>query len=122
MTELVKDIQDIVSNLKSAGVNFKKKIILVTGGAGFLGSWICDVLSGLGANVQCLDNLSSGRIENIQHLISRNNFTYIRHDISNQIHFDNKIDLIFHFASRASPLEFSRFPIQILKANTLGTY
>ena len=94
----------------------------MTGGAGFLGSWICDVLVKQGSKVICLDNFSSGRKDNIEHLKSFKNFRIVEHDISQSICFNDHIDIILHLASRASPLEFSLFPIQILKANTIGTY
>jgi UDP-glucuronate decarboxylase len=95
---------------------------LVTGGAGFLGSWLCDVLVELGAQVICLDNFASGMESNIAHLMSRDNFTFVRHDITQQIFFDEPIDVVMHLASRASPFEFEKYPIQILKANTLGIW
>jgi len=116
------DIKAIVDSLSNEGIVFEDQTILVTGGAGFLGSWICDVLVGLGGRVLCLDNLSSGRKDNIEHLLDSDKYRYIDHDISKPIFFDEDIDFILHFASRASPLEFTKFPIQILKANTLGTW
>jgi UDP-glucuronate decarboxylase len=94
----------------------------VTGGAGFIGSWICDVLVKQKAQVICVDNFSSGQRENIGHLVGLKNFKLVEHDISQPIFFDEKIDVVMHLASRASPFEFARFPIQILKANTLGTW
>ena len=116
------DIKAVVDSLSNEGIGFEDQTILVTGGAGFLGSWICDVLVGLGARVLCLDNLSSGRKDNIEHLLNSDQFAFIEHDISAPIFFDETIDIVLHFASRASPLEFTKFPIQILKANTLGTW
>ncbi|MHA1231323.1 MAG: UDP-glucuronic acid decarboxylase family protein [Candidatus Helarchaeota archaeon] len=101
---------------------FMGKNVLITGGAGFLGSWLCDVLVNKNANVICIDNFYSGKKENIKHLFSKPNFKFIKHDISKEIYFDEKLDYIFHLASRASPFEFSNYPIQILKANTLGTW
>jgi UDP-glucuronate decarboxylase len=101
---------------------FEDLKVLVTGGAGFLGSWLCDVLVQKNAKVICIDNFYSGKKENIDHLFGKDNFKFIKHDISKEIYFDNKIDYIFHLASRASPFEFTQFPIQILKANTLGTW
>ncbi len=108
--------------LKKIDNRFENLNILITGGAGFLGSWLCDILVEFNANVICLDNFSSGKEENIQHLQKKDNFTFIDHDISEPYHPELEIDLIFHFASRASPFEFKQFPIQILKANTLGTW
>jgi len=116
------DIKVIVDSLAHEGIRFEDQTTLVTGGAGFLGSGICDALIGLEARVLCLDNLSSGKKDNIEHLIDSDQFTYIEHDISTPIFFDETINIVLHFASRASPLEFTKFPIQILKANTLGTW
>lgn len=101
---------------------FEDLNILVTGGAGFLGSWLCDVLIRKNANVICIDNFYSGKRDNIEHLFGNDNFKFIKHDISKEIYFDENIDYIFHLASRASPFEFTKYPIQILKANTLGTW
>jgi UDP-glucuronate decarboxylase len=114
-------IKEISGSLKEERTNFEGQRILVTGGAGFLGSWVCDVLVHQKAKVTAIDNLSSGRAENIEHLIGEN-LTYIDHDISIPISFSERFDLVIHMASRASPFEFSRYPIQILKANTLGIW
>ncbi len=113
-------IKEILRSLKN--INFEDQTVLVTGGAGFLGSWLCDVLVEQNARVICLDNLASGLEKNISHLLGLENFKFIKHDISKPIHFDEKIDVVMHLASRASPLEFDKFPIQIIKANTLGTW
>jgi UDP-glucuronate decarboxylase len=102
--------------------SFEDQTVLVTGGAGFLGSWMCDVLIAQNSKVICLDNLSSGLEQNIEHLKKDENFLFLRHDISQPVILDTKVDFIFHMASRASPLEFEQFPIQIMKANTLGTW
>jgi UDP-glucuronate decarboxylase len=101
-------------------ISFEGQSVLVTGGAGFLGSWMCDALSYQGANIICLDNLSSGQRSNIAHLLSSGCFQFLEHDISELITFPEKIDLVIHMASRASPFEFEHYPIEILKANTLG--
>ncbi|MFH1328842.1 MAG: UDP-glucuronic acid decarboxylase family protein [Candidatus Bathyarchaeota archaeon] len=116
------DVNSLVRGLDEEGISFNGKSVLVTGGAGFLGSWICDVLVKQDAQVICIDNFSSGQKKNIEHLIGKNNFRFIEHDISQPIFFDEKIDIVMNLASRASPFEFARFPIQILKANTLGTW
>ena len=128
------DIQEIIKRLEKENISFKGKNILVTGGAGFLGSWVCDVLVEQGAYCICLDNLSSGLLDNISQLMDKDNFRFINHDISNPIFFGlthhpqgicegdiKKIDTVMHMASRASPFEFQQFPISILKSNTLGT-
>lgn len=122
MDVIREDVKNVVGKLNREGVRFNDKTILVTGGAGFLGSWICDVLYHLGGRIICLDNFSSGRRENVAYRLDFDSFKLIEHDISKPIFFDERIDLILHMASRASPLEFSRFPIQIMKANTLGTW
>ena len=132
--EIKEDISEIITRLKREDISFEGKTILVTGGAGFLGSWICDVLVEQGALCICLDNLSSGQSENIEHLMESDNFRFINHDISYPIYFGfsyhplgvcigdiNKIDIVMHMASRASPFEFKVEPISILKSNTLGT-
>ena len=116
-----KEIQKISKSLLQDGVSFEDKKILVTGGAGFLGSWVCDVLIEQGALVICVDNLASGKEENIAHLIG-NGLTYIKHDIATPFLLDDDVDLVIHMASRASPFEFAKHPIQILKANTLGIW
>jgi UDP-glucuronate decarboxylase len=116
------DVSLLVRSLDEEGISFDGKSVLVTGGAGFLGSWICDVLVKQGAYVICIDNFSSGQKKNIEQLIGMSNFRFVEHDISQPLFFDEKIDVVMNFASRASPFEFARFPIQILKANTLGTW
>jgi UDP-glucuronate decarboxylase len=116
------DVRSINISLKKDGLTFDDKEVLVTGGAGFLGSWICSVLIKQGAKVTCLDNLASGLASNIKPLKDRDNFTFVQHDISKPITFDKSFDLVMHLASRASPFEFERYPIQILKANTLGIW
>jgi len=116
------EVRGIIGALERDGISFEDMRVLVTGGAGFLGSWICDVLVEQGAEVTCLDNFSSGLRSNIEHLLERDNFALVEHDISRPIFFDKRFDLVMHLASRASPFEFERFPIQILKANTLGIW
>jgi UDP-glucuronate decarboxylase len=111
ISQIIKDLGD---------VSFQDQRILVTGGAGFLGSWVCDVLLQQGAKVLCLDNLASGRVSNIAHHLNCDNFQFVEHDISEPISFDDRIDLVMHMASRASPFEFEHYPIEIIKANTLG--
>ena len=116
------DLAIIKNNLLNEEISFRDKNILIPGGAGFLGSWVCDYLVEDGANVTCLDNFSSGLESNIIHLKEYENFTFIKHDITNPINFENNFDIIFFLASRASPFEFENYPIQILKANTLGIW
>lgn len=98
--------------------NFASKKVLVTGAAGFLGSWLCDVLLACGAHVTGLDNLSTGRIENVRALQTKGKFLN-RAVESNEI--DGDFHYIFHFASRASPEEYQTMPIETLTANSIGT-
>lgn len=115
-------VELILQRLKNNAISFEDQTVLVTGGAGFLGSWICDVLVTQNARVLCVDNLASGLQSNISHLTQYENFEYIDHDISEPLFFDKPIHIILHLASRASPFEFAKFPIQILKSNTLGIW
>lgn len=112
------DLEEIKRNLD---FDFNKTV-LVTGGAGFLGSWICDVLVKQGSKVVCLDNLASGLQSNISHLLKEPNFKFVQHDITKPFYSDKNIDIVMHLASRASPFEFTKYPISILKANTLGVW
>ena len=95
---------------------------LVTGGAGFLGSHLCDKLLAEGHDVVCLDNLSTGDIANITHLKGNTHFNFINYDVTNYLFVDGKIDFIFHFASPASPIDYLKLPIQTLKVGSLGTH
>jgi len=94
---------------------------IVTGGAGFLGSHLCDLLLKKGHEVICIDNLVTGNTRNIEHIQS-DRFTYLKHDITKPIYFGDQIDYIFHLASPASPVDYLELPIQTLKVGALGTY
>lgn len=95
---------------------------LVTGGAGFLGSHLCERLLGEGYRVICMDNLRTGSSDNVAHLESSPDFEYVDHDVTLHIQVEGELDEIYHFASPASPKDFERIPIPILKAGALGTY
>lgn len=99
-----------------------KKRAVITGGAGFIGSWLCDRLIKEGMQVVCLDNLITGRLQNIEHLFGNKDFTFFHHDVTNFIHIPGKVDYILHFASPASPLDYLQFPIQTMKVGSLGTH
>ncbi|MDD4651043.1 MAG: SDR family oxidoreductase [Methanothrix sp.] len=108
-------------NRDLAGISFADKRILITGGAGFLGSWMCDVLIAQEAELICLDNFASGLQSNICHHANFKKFHFIKHDITQQISIEElQLDLVVHMASRASPFEFEHYPIEILEANTIG--
>jgi len=101
--------------------------ILITGGAGFIGSHLCDRLLAEGHSVIALDNLITGSTRNIQHLAGRDDFLFIKHDVSNYIYVDGPIDAVMHFASPASPSQtaptgYLQLPIQTLKVGALGTH
>lgn len=98
------------------------KTAIVTGGAGFLGSHLCDKLLSEGMKVVCIDNLLTGNIDNISHLFLNENFTFVKHDVTNFIHIPGNVDYILHFASPASPNDYLNYPIQTLKVGSLGTH
>jgi dTDP-glucose 4,6-dehydratase len=98
------------------------KRVLITGGSGFLGSHLCEKFLSTGAEVVCMDNLSTGRIENIEHLFGHKGFTFVKHDVTNFVHVPGELDLILHFASPASPIDYLQMPIQTLKVGSLGTH
>jgi dTDP-glucose 4,6-dehydratase len=95
---------------------------LITGGAGFLGSHLCDYLTEKGHEVICIDNLSTGNMENISHLLGKKSFSFIQYDVTNYLHVDGELHNILHFASPASPIDYLRMPIQTLKVGSLGTH
>lgn len=113
------EISEIVSKIDEK--YYQNSTVLVTGGAGFLGSWLCEALLALGAEVICLDNYSSGQEENIYHLIENPKFTLMVQDVSEPFTIKKKLDYVFHLASRAGPFEFAEFPIEIIRSNTIGT-
>jgi dTDP-glucose 4,6-dehydratase len=96
---------------------------LVTGGAGFIGSHLCERLLSEGYQVVCMDNLSTGVLQNVAPFLAREaNFAYVHHDVSVHIDFPGELDEVYHFASAASPADFVRIPIEILKSGALGTH
>jgi dTDP-glucose 4,6-dehydratase len=95
---------------------------VVTGGAGFLGSHLCDYLLAKGHHVVALDNLITGSTDNIAHLFRHERFLFVRHDVTNYIYLDGPVDNVLHFASPASPVDYLHYPIQTLKVGSLGTH
>lgn len=97
-------------------------VSVVTGGAGFLGSHLCDKLLSERHRVVCIDNLITGDVANISHLLGNENFKFIKHDVTEYIFIEGKVDNILHFASPASPIDYLKLPIQTLKVGSLGTH
>jgi dTDP-glucose 4,6-dehydratase len=96
--------------------------MLITGGAGFLGSHICEYCVEKGHEVICMDNLLTGNMENIFHLIGHERFTFIKYDVTEFIYVPGHLDNILHFASPASPNDYLNYPIHTLKVGSLGTH
>ena len=115
---ILEDIEKIRSSVKAG--DFDNKAVLVTGGAGFIGSWLCDVLVSLGSIVTVVDDFSTGMKSNIYHLIGNKNFELIEYDAA-KYNSSKKFDLIFHLAAHASPDEYQTKPIETLKASSFGT-
>ncbi len=95
---------------------------VITGGAGFLGSHLCERLLAEGYEVVCVDNLLTGREENVAHLLGRPDFEFLRHDVSKPFEVSGPVDVVLHFASPASPIDYLELPIQTLKVGSLGTH
>src|SRR3954469_173 len=95
---------------------------LVTGGAGFLGSHMCDYLLGRGHRVICVDNLETGSLQNIAHLREGDHFRFMHADITNHYELDEPVDFVYHMASPASPIDYARLPLHTLKVGAYGTH
>lgn len=118
-TIISEDIERIKIAVK--GDVFSGKKTLVTGGAGFIGSWICDVLVGFGADVTVVDDLSTGRMKNIEHLISGKQVKFVQSDVCT-FKSQEKFDFILHLAGHASPDEYQKHPIETLQTSAAGTF
>ena len=99
-----------------------KKRVLITGGAGFIGSHLSDLLLKKGFSVICMDSLITGSIDNVRHVLKNKNFHFIRHDVTKHIRISGKIHSVLHFASPASPVDYLKYPIKTLKVGSLGTH
>ena len=95
---------------------------LITGGAGFLGSHLCDRFLAEGHEVVCMDNLITGNPDNVAHLMGHERFSFVHHDVSSYVYVAGDLDYILHFASPASPIDYLQLPIQTLKVGSLGTH
>ncbi|MCU0513674.1 MAG: SDR family oxidoreductase [Anaerolineae bacterium] len=96
--------------------------VLITGGAGFVGSHLCDRFLAEGHRVVAMDNLITGNLNNIAHHAGNTHFEFIHHDVSNFIYVPGEVDVVLHFASPASPIDYLKYPIQTLKVGALGTH
>ena len=96
--------------------------VVVTGGAGFLGSHVCDALVERGDAVVCVDNLATGSRANIDHLTDSDGFTFVEHDVSTELHVEGDVTHVMHLASPASPVDFARIPIEIMLVGSAGTH
>jgi dTDP-glucose 4,6-dehydratase len=96
--------------------------VVVTGGAGFLGSHICEELVRRSDEVVAIDNLLTGSVDNIAHLFGEKGFVFVEHDVTNFVHVSGRVDAVMHFASPASPVDYLEHPIKTLKVGSLGTH
>ncbi len=96
--------------------------ILITGGAGFLGSHLSDMLLQSGHSVICMDNLLTGRMDNLAHLLGHERFSFIKYDVCDYLHVEGSLDAVMHFASPASPQDYMEFPIATMKVGAMGTH
>ena len=96
--------------------------IVITGGAGFIGSHLCDRLWDDGHDIVCVDNFITGSAGNVEHLVTRPRFKLVEHDVSQPLFVDGAVDAVLHFASPASPIDYLKYPIQTLKVGSLGTH
>ncbi len=96
--------------------------VVVTGGAGFLGSHLCERLLADGHQVVAIDNLLTGNVDNLQHLLADERFRLLKHDVTHHIHIDGPVDAVLHFASPASPVDYLRLPIETLRVGSIGTF
>jgi dTDP-glucose 4,6-dehydratase len=108
--------------MTSSGSGHANPRVVVTGGAGFLGSHLCERLLDRGDHVVAVDNLVTGSLDNVAHLFGRDGFVFQRHDVSNYVHVSGPVDAVLHFASPASPKDYLELPIQTLKVGSLGTH
>jgi dTDP-glucose 4,6-dehydratase len=95
---------------------------VITGGAGFLGSHLCDYLLSKGHRVVCVDNLDTGSLQNVNHIESGDDFLFLNHDLTEPLFLDEPVDYVFHFASPASPIDYQRLPLHTLKVGSYGTH
>ena len=118
-TALKEDLKELRTDFE--GTVFSERTIFVTGGAGFIGSWLCDFLVSVGARVICIDDLSTGLSKNLAHLTSSSRFKHVKSDVTKALPAIEEGDMIFHLASHPSPDEYQKHPVETLVANSKGT-
>lgn len=121
------DLKELKERCKKFKANIKGKRFLITGGAGFIGSWLCDIIHEFGGEIVCIDNFSTGSENNIAHLIDKKNFTLIKADVSKNTWFDlpeikENFDFVLHLAARADPKNYMQHPIDTMLSDSLGTF
>ncbi len=120
MDPIVKeDLETILESIPKGA--FENKRVLVSGGSGFLGSWVCDALLMAGAKIVCLDNLSTGLFANVEHLKGTKGFEFVKEDVCTY-NVQGKYDMIFHMASRPAPEDYQKHPVETALANSEGTH
>src|SRR6185503_14501230 len=112
----------IMGNAKKSKSGNQQPTSVVTGGAGFLGSHLADLLLGSGHKVIAIDNLVTGSVDNVAHLAGNQNFRFLHQDVTEFIFLEGPVDYVWHFASPASPIDYLELPIQTLKVGSLGTH
>ena len=115
-----KEVGSLAKSLDEMAPQLEGRTVLVTGGAGFLGSWTCDLINALGGKVICVDNLISGSEENVAHLLGKKNFRLLKTDVQN-FSLDDDVEYIVHMACVASPPAYQKYPIETLDTSVLGT-
>ena len=95
---------------------------VVSGGAGFLGSHLCDYLLAQDHRVICIDNLDTGSLQNVEHLRNADDFLFVSHDVTEPLFLEEPVDFVFHLASPASPIDYQRLPLHTLKVGSYGTH
>ena len=118
----IQKVRRLLNFRKQGIVMARKKTVVITGGAGFLGSHLCDRFIEEGMKVVCVDNLITGNMNNLKHLKKNKDFRFIKHDISKELRFQDKVDFVLHFASPASPVDYLLHPIPTLKVGALGSH